>query len=675
MTLRTFCSYILFFILYFIFSPIKAQIGTWRAYMSYHEPQQIVKAGANDLFVRASNGLFQYNLKDQSIVTFDKVNNLNGTVISQIAWNQKAQRLVVAYDNSNIDLIDRNGHVTNVSAIYQKTMTQDKTINSIYNADVFAYISTGFGIVKLNVAEAYVNESYILNENIMKTAISGSQIYALKADGTCLTATLGNNLLDFHNWSETSSYPANLFDEDTNDWDTYLQTVQSLQPGGPMYNHFNYMRFMNNRLYTCGGGWKDGGSFARPFIAQILDDNDDWQFYDKGTMLNATRLRDATSLAIDPKDPEHIFISSCGAGFFEYQNGMFVKNYTDDNSPLESAIPGNHNYVRVDGLQFDSQRRLWMTCSSDDVTLLSYDLETDSWQVHDDASLTADGKRLNILRKSITDSRGYIYFFNDHHSHPCTIRLNPSDGSLTRYDTFINQDGTKYEVSYVRCGTVDKDGNIWIGTNLGLYMYDEAQLSDPSRGFTQIKVPRNDGSDYADYLMSGVDITAITIDGGNRKWIGTNGNGAYLLSADNMEQLLHFTAENSGLLSDKIESIAVNGKTGEVYFGTDQGLCSYMGDATEPVGEMEKDDVYAYPNPVEPGYTGLITVVGLAFDADVKILTANGKLVAQGRSNGGTFTWDGRDLHGKPVASGVYMVAVATSSGDSGVVSKIAIIR
>ena len=112
-----------------------------------------------------------------------------------------------------------------------------------------------------------------------------------------------------------------------------------------------------------------------------------------------------------------------------------------------------------------------------------------------------------------------------------------------------------------------------------------------------------------------------------------------------------------------------------MFFGTDMGLCSYMSDATTPNGEMTKDNVYAYPNPVKPGYTGLITVTGLSFDADVKIVTSNGVLVAEGRSTGGTFTWDGCDLDGRPVASGMYMVMTATSAGDKGTVCKIAIVR
>ena len=122
-------------------------------------------------------------------------------------------------------------------------------------------------------------------------------------------------------------------------------------------------------------------------------------------------------------------------------------------------------------------------------------------------------------------------------------------------------------------------------------------------------------------------------------------------------------------------AIAINDNTGEVYFGTDKGLCSYMSDASEPAEVMNKDNVYAYPNPVTPDYTGDVTIVGLSFDADVKIVTSNGVLVNSGRSTGGTYRWNGRDLKGKRVASGVYMVETAMQDGGKGVVCKIAIVN
>ena len=227
----------------------------------------------------------------------------------------------------------------------------------------------------------------------------------------------------------------------------------------------------------------------------------------------------------------------------------------------------------------------------------------------------------------------------------------------------------------MRCVLEDAYQNLWIGTNVGPLRLTTEQMQNPSEAiFEQIKVPRNDGTNLADYLLAGVDISCMAIDGGGRKWFGTNGNGAYLISADNMKQVKHFLSSNSKLLSNNIESIAIDDKTGEVFFGTDKGLCSYMGDATKPSDNPDNGDAYAYPNPVRPDYKGLITVVGLAYNSDVKVVTTNGILVAKGTSNGGTFTWDGNDLNGKRVASGIYMVQTADQEGNNGTVCKIAIV-
>ncbi len=255
------------------------------------------------------------------------------------------------------------------------------------------------------------------------------------------------------------------------------------------------------------------------------------------------------------------------------------------------------------------------------------------------------------------------------------ICYQPSTDGLKVYSRFVNQDGTSLIAEKVSCVQEDLEGNIWLGTAAGPLMLTAADIANGNETFTQVKVPRNDGTNYADYLLDGISISAMAIDGGGRKWFGTDESGVFLISADNMTQLQHFTTDNSDLLSNTIESITIDGTTGEVFFGTDKGLCSYMSDATQTSDKMDKDNVYAYPNPVRPDYTGLITVNGLTLNADVKIVTVNGTLVAEGRSNGGMFTWDGCDKSGRRVASGVYMVQTATADGKKGTVCKIAIVN
>jgi len=649
--------------------------------MAYSEPQQIVKGG-DRLYVRASNDLYNYNLTDQSITTYDKMRQLSDTYIRLIEWNPTVGKLLIIYQNNNIDLLGSDDQVFNISSYYNRTMTQDKTVNSVFILQQYAFLCTAFGIVKLNMRKNEVTESYILNRNILVAGLAGDSLYVKDNNGQVLSAKLTTNLIDPHNWHDTTLVPAGVFDRSTADWDQYLSTIQSLQPGGPKYNHFAYMRFTDDHLLTTSGGWMDGANFGRPACAQILpSDDQSWQVISNVQPLSSSSFTDATAIAFDPSDANHFFISTCGSGLYEFRGAELVKNHTVDNSPLVSALsPTTYptvykDYVRVDGLVFDNDGNLWMSNSNRTYPLHRYNVKTGEWKSFKNSLLFSGRDPLFILRSSFRDSNGQLWMGNDHHGHPCMLRIDPSTESITRFDNFVNQDGVKTDIHFVRCIAQDLDGNIWMGTDQGIFMYDAAQQADPTLGFTQIKVPRNDGTDLADYLLTNVDITCICIDGANRKWIGTNGAGAYLISADNMTEVQHFTTENSLLLDDIVESIAVNNNTGEVFFGTSKGLCSYMSDATSAVEKMEKNDVYAFPNPVPPDYNGLITVRGLSMNADVRILTISGKLVAKGRSNGGTFTWNGRDLQNKRVASGVYMIATATSDGKRGVVAKVAVVK
>ena len=145
-----------------------AQVDTWRNYLAYHNVQSICKAN-NHLFVLASNNLYQYNQNDQSITTYDKVSGLSDTHITYIAWNEKAKRLIAVYENSNIDLIDTDGNIINISALYNKSMTEDKTVTAISIDDVYAYLTTSFAIIKVNMQKAEIAETYTTNCCPVKT--------------------------------------------------------------------------------------------------------------------------------------------------------------------------------------------------------------------------------------------------------------------------------------------------------------------------------------------------------------------------------------------------------------------------------------------------------------------------------------------------------------------------
>lgn len=701
----------LFIIHYTLFiSPSRAQVGTWRSYLAYHDVQQIQAASGDDLFVLASNNLYQYNKAEQSIVTYDKINGLSDTYITHIRWCPQAKRLVAVYGNTNIDLVETNGNVINISDLYTKAITGDKTVNSIYINDQYAYLACGFGIVKLNVKNAEIAESYIFNHNIQDVAISNNYLYAKLTDTKTtlindtpvipykgninidsllqaryktesityyIKAPLTANLIDKSNWENVFEDLSSLFTKDNSDYDDNIETVKTLQPGGPKYNHFYNMLVHNGNLYTAGGGWYQFGNFNRPGTVQVLNSNRDWNiFQDDMTPAFATYYRDANAIAIDPLDSKHVMVATC-SGIYEFTDGVFLHNYTAGNTDyFESATSQNPQYVRTDGILYDADGNLYCLNSGSSTAIIKRSTDGTWSGFMDNSLIDKPDHAMRGMKGSILDSRGYIWFVNCHSANPAFFRYDPQNNTIVKYSKFINQDGTLLtNLYYVNCVCEDLEGNIWVGTEVGPVYLTTAEIDDNSLGVIQHKVPRNDGTNYADYLLSGIGISCMAIDKAGRKWFGTSGNGIYLISADNNTQLQHFTAENSYLLSDNIESIAINDETGEVFIGTESGLCSYVSDATTANEEMTTDNVWAYPNPVYPDYTGLITVKGLSFNADVKILNASGKLIAEGKSNGGSFTWDGCDKDGSRVASGVYMVLTAKSDGTKGTVCKIAVIR
>ena len=620
----------------FTFLPLNAQIGTWRNYLAYSDIQQIRAAGNDYLFVLASNGLYQYNRQDQSIYTYDKTNGLSDTYITNICWCPQAKRLIAVYQNSNIDLIDVKGNVTNISDLYNKLLTGDKTVSSIRMDGIYAYLICGFGIVKINMQRAEIAETYKPTH---------------------------------------PEYPTSLPDEDNSDYDKYIDIVKTLKPGGPHTNFFGFMLFTYNRLYTCNGDY----NYSSPI--QILNNNE-WTIYQHEGISEQTGVsfQGSFCLDVDPSNTEHVFAGSRN-GLYEYLNGKFVKYYDHSNSPIEPFDGVNEEYQLVTGTKFDQKGNLWVLNSSAPTTaLMKYANGSFTKMNHSELMKLNRGQLKNRsngeLSKIIIDSKGVMWFVNNNWVLPAIYQYNTNNDEIIAYENIVNQDGTRLNIQEgIRCVAEDLEHNIWVGSSVGPFMLESSEIEDGGSTFTQVKVPRNDGTNYADYLLTGIDISSIAIDGGNRKWIGTFNNGVYLISADNMTQIHHFTTDNSKLLSNTIMSIAINPTSGEVFFGTDKGLCSYISDATATNSEMTTDNVWAYPNPVEPGYAGPITITGLSLNADIKILSANGAIVNEGHSNGGTYVWDGCDQKGRRVASGIYMVATATSKGEKGTVCKIAIVR
>lgn len=664
----------------------------WELYASYSNITEIEPAGSY-AFALASGSLFSYNTKDNALTTYNKVNALSDFDISHIAWVNASKRLLIAYENGNIDLLETSGKVVNIPDLYLKSLTESKTVNHIYVNGIYAYLSLSFGIIKVNTRNASIQDTYQLGIPVDYCYIENNTIYAESSTKGKYAAKLSDNLLDKKSWQKVGDYTpqtvdrTNVYDASTKYWWTvkdgklnyYTQNAgqekvyktEGLLPDGPASNHFYRLYLHNGKLYAVGGAWSQEKDCMYMGEVHVKDGDNWWEFEQPTDATLGHNYRDNLTIDFDPTKEGHVMVGG-KSGLYEFQDGKFIQCYNQKNSVLYS--PMDESYTIVAGLKYEKTGKLWVLNSLADNPILSYDQAANEWKTYKHSDITLND-RYNLNSMLLDKSGKNYWFINTFYEKNLLYKYDPTTDQVKKYGpTFINEDGTAIVPEYVHCCTEDKNGNIWIGTTSGPLYYATSDINNDTGVFTQYKVPRNDGTNYADYLLANVNIRSIAVDGANQKWMGTD-NGVFLISNDCNTQLEHFTTENSPLPSDIVYGIAIDPASGRVYFATEKGLCSYMGDTIEPNTEMSKDNVYAYPNPVKPDYTGDINIVGLTFNADVKIVTSNGTLVNQGRSSGGKYTWDGCDLNGNKVASGVYMVLTATASGESGTVCKIAIIR
>ncbi|MEI9913073.1 MAG: two-component regulator propeller domain-containing protein [Bacteroidota bacterium] len=213
----------------------------------------------------------------------------------------------------------------------------------------------------------------------------------------------------------------------------------------------------------------------------------------------------------------------------------------------------------------------------------------------------------------------------------------------------------------VFCLAKDKNSFIWIGTSNGIGVIQCPQDVFTGQGCNAVWPIVQQGN-FAGYLFNGQEVRSIAVDGADRKWVATR-SGVWLISATGEKVIYNFTEENSPLLSNDVRKIAIDGKTGEVYFATLKGICSFRSTATE--GSETNETVLVFPNPVPPGFTGTIGIRGLMNNAIVKITELDGRLVYQTRALGGQAVWDGRDYRGRKISTGIYLVLVS-DDGSSG---------
>lgn len=445
-----------------------------------------------------------------------------------------------------------------------------------------------------------------------------------------------------------------------------------LTPTGPIDNDAFSISFSNGKLWVAKGGhdakW-DG--IGQPATIQSLI-NGKWDYFNRYTHPELNGVFDIVQVLPFPGEPNHIYACTWGNGILEFKDGKLINIYNQSNSTLRGV--NETSSVRIGGMAFDSDGNLWVT-NSEVKDVLHMKTPGGKWESFNLPEIANSYK----IGKVMVTSKNQVWI---------TIPRNKTNGlyvmdidtkrkrHLNVIRLFTNgEEVDKQDMNNVFDIVEDKEGIIWVGTSLGIAVYDNPEnVFDKEEYYA--KQPGVKLNDFIYHpLLQTETVTAIAVDGGNQKWCGTRNSGVYLISEDGTKEIKHFDTDNpdADMISNKITCLAYD-ENGTLYVGSDLGLISFYTDAVKPFEHFA--NVYAYPNPVDRlHYQGDIFITGLMAKSNVKITSVSGKLVYETTSIGGQAVWDGKDLDGNTVHTGVYLVFCASEEGEESAVTKIAFIR
>ncbi|MDG1348183.1 MAG: two-component regulator propeller domain-containing protein [Flavobacteriales bacterium] len=724
----------LLFLLFPLF--IQAQdvpIGFWKDYQSYTNTSYITQAKSK-IYCVTNGGLFYLNRDDNTLNRLSKVSGLSDIGVKKIAYYDSSETTIITYENCNIDLI-KEGRIINISDIKRKEIIGNKLINNITIKKGIAYLSCTFGLVLLDLEKEEIKDTYRIGENgnfvgINSCAFNEQNIFVASEDGIYSADIHSTSLFDFNSWEldtnrtenywnifsigdsiwtgdSNSFYNNNLLFIANNDTvliyenlltnpdtliDNKLKYIQYIYhdieentwiadsengllqfinfnyqgnfiPEGPTINDTYSLEYENNTLYMCHGGHINFSSQGKIYDGVSIRKN-----YDEWINYNYTAIGiDVLEVAVKNGTE---YYASWRDGLSEIKNGELVIRYDNDNTngALETTGSSN-NRIKISDLKFDDNGNLWglnsevnhpLFVKTKDNEWFSFGMNQDRLGLFfDDLIIDQYNQKWGIL------GRGGLFVYNDNN----TI----SDANDDQYKILKNSVGQGNLPSMgVYSIAEDLDGEIWVGTDKGIGIFYNPSAIFSGNNFDAQQVLIQEG-DYGQYLLSEEKIKCITIDGANRKWIGTEKTGVFLISEDGMEEIQHFTAENSPLFSNNIYDITINPENGEVFIGTEKGLISYRSDAT--TGVKTQEETHVFPNPVRETYNGPIAINGLITNANIKITDIDGNLVFEDFAKGGQAIWNGKNKNGERASTGVYLVFSTDINGLEKMVSKILFVK
>jgi hypothetical protein len=505
-----------------------------------------------------------------------------------------------------------------------------------------------------------------------------SKAWVVAADYSLKYEFAGFKVNPYPDWS-TTARPMEMVEQNGEYWmaDSLFGLIhfkdnlnEQMVPNGPNYVDVWEMKAKNGRLWVTTGGYDNAINQTYSNNGFASYDGAQWTVYNDLITPGWVGVHDLICAAPHPTEANHAFIGSFGYGLIECTNGSILAGYSKGNSSLKDL--NGQGTVLVTGLDYDANNNLWALNSGALGVLVDEPLHRYKNGIWTGYKIPAITSNSSMLIKLMIDSNGNKWMIKTKSNFGAVVAREKSNGTDFYVRHFgINAGNGNLPSEKVNDIVQDKKGKIWFATDQGVAILD---FADEMYGSTSFDVQQilieEDGVWH--HLLESQRVTAIAVDGGNKKWFGTEGAGVFQLSEDGTKQLQHFTTANSALISDNIIDLEIDDVTGEVFFGTDKGIVSYRGTATS--GSESNGEVYAYPNPVIHEYTGTIGIKGLVNNAFVKITDITGTLVYETKAEGGQATWDGK-RNGERVQTGVYLVFISNDDGTETAVTKILFIN
>ncbi|MFN0275231.1 MAG: two-component regulator propeller domain-containing protein [Chitinophagales bacterium] len=505
--------------------------------------------------------------------------------------------------------------------------------------------------------------NYIIKLTIINN--DGSQVYDTDLSDTFFEArqvdidTDGNSLTPAGSFWVADPYRG-LLHYNNGVYSTYI-------PNGPLSPKVFDMEFFNYGLWVAPGEINASWQYLNNYEGFFVMNYGSWNNVSQYGHPELENVYDLFTVTYDARTNK-IYFGSFGDGIVEYDNNnKTIEVFNELNTPALDIAVGDAGSCRVAGIAIDADGNLWAS-NYGAINQLVVRTAAGEWR---NFSCSVSGGLAQIIiddfgQKWIQSPKGTGVFV---YNHGLDV-LDDSDDEQRLLTTGAGSGNLATNTIY--CLAKDKDGEIWVGTSEGVSIfYNPGEVFSGTTSGDASQPLVNLGG-YNEFLLSKEIVNCITIDGANRKWIGTN-SGVFLISEDGTEQLLFFNESNSPLLSNSVLTIAIDGETGEVFFGTSKGIVSYRYTATE--GTAVHQNVKVFPNPVRENYNGLIAISGLVQDAQVKITDDAGRLIYETTALGGQAVWDGKGYNGQRAKTGVYLVYSSSDDGIQTFVTKFLIVN